>query len=491
MYPDREKDIPYAHELYNRMLDSAMVNGKPLGSLLVGEKFNLWDVYSHIAFFDDCVRFSETKKFASVKAHYAEAHVGSFRGSAFLVGAALWGVTKLAALSMRLRGARVLIFSVDKDSAAAYHADFRIEKIYEVLSHERIAYGEFFHTLVRAASLSRLLRRRRVAMYLEAIDWLYFLFRSLRRLFWKRKNELQVSGLESFGKDEALFVEALIKKYVSMAPLVQFRIRMMTFFLKISGVRIIVGIDDARYYHELAVAARNLEVPFFVYQHGSGHYTPYHVGWLKDSRLLGERMYPEDIVVWNEYWKSELLALQVVWNEAHIHIGGNAKKEPTSSLRRGSPHDPVVIPFETDAPRDLVRGVAKQLGESGVSIVFKLRPDVPEAYQRKILEGVSGNIEFVQQISVPVSAVIGVYSTFLYEAVSAGVPVGVIESSLLYGKKLVSNGLGNVVSMNALLKDVDVIRNLDDVEIARRKQITEIGPFEDFFKSILKKAGIV
>lgn len=486
-----DKDIPYAVDLYDRLLTQVTVDGRLLGEVLIRSRYNAWDVFSTQALFDDCATFSRTRSYDQVAHHYTQAIHGKLHLKAFFTGMGLWLMSKLAIVFLILGRQKVLVFSVDKESVPQYHADFRIGKIYQQLDVFEIGYVECFHTTLNRSVFGRAWRRKRVAVYLEGIDWLFFTLRAIRRVFMGRGPQLRVSGLDSFSDDEKKFVRALVQKYLSALPLVSFRIRVLSFALRLSGVALIVGIDDARQYHELSAAAQERNIPFYVYQHGVGHVTPYHRGWLRDNRLRGQRMRPSDLVVWNDYWKQEFKSLGSLWEDEHLHIGGNAKAVKGSVLKKGTPDDPVLIPFEVDAPRDLLRKYVAALEAVNVPVIFKLRPDVSVASQKKILEGVDGSVTYTTEVTQPISAIVGMYSTLLYEAVGEGVPAGLLMSPVRYGERLVNNGLYTAITLATLDTDLMALKNLSEREIDKRKQVAVSEPFEPFFERILREHRIV
>ncbi len=486
-----EKDIGYASDLYSRILTHARVNGKPLGEILVQETYNLWDAFAHVALFDDCIHFSFSRRFADVEKKYDDAFRSAFRGGAFFIGLIFFAITKIAVLLLVVRRHRVLVFSVDKISSKKYSADFRIEKIYRELQKHHVPFIEFFHTLVQARSVTHLGTRKRFALYLEGVDWLFFVLRSIRRLVVRRDSQYEITGFESFTADEKLFAQALVRKYVSVAPLVSFRISFLRAVLRMSGVRVIVGIDDARYYHELAAAAEDLKIPFYAYQHGSGHFSPYHVGWLRDHRLKGKRMYPGTIMVWNEYWKQELFRLNVLWKGDQIRVGGQAKLQTDLALVRGATHDPILIPYEVDASPVLVRSYIEALGKLKIPIIFKIRGDIARAPQEKVLEGIAVPVSIESVVTRPVSAVVGMYSTLLYDSVACGIPVGVLASPLRHAEGMLLHGLAESISLTTLGEDMKCLQGLSSAELERRKKVAEPADFEEEFVHVLKEHGVV
>ena len=276
-----------------------------------------------------------------------------------------------------------------------------------------------------------------------------------------------------------------------MAPLIQFRIQILRAALKVSAVKIIVGIDDARYYHELAAVARELDIPFYAFQHGAGHYSDFHVGWRKDMRLRGERMRPKYLVVWNEYWRKELLEIGSLWTEEEMQIGGRAKSEKPGELQWEKGKRTVLIPFETEMPPELLQGVIQKLVDSRIRVLYKTRSDMSKEEQVRILGRAISLVEIVESVEESLGAVLAAHSTMLYDAIEAGVPAGRLESPISFLKRLSDTGLASLISNTNVGEDVENLLLVSEEEIARRKETVRIEvsfetEFEHILQSVLK-----
>lgn len=461
--------IPGALELYNRILDVVTVDGAPLGSRLLPGGWNAWECVAQIAFMVDLAHWTKS----GTKPDRA---LFKFRG--FFIGAflALW--TIISILISLARRSRVLVFSVDKTSATGA-VDFRIERVYTHLRKQHIRYVELFHTEVRFATIQRTVLKGRTALYLEGIDWMYYCGAALRT-----NPEPIIGGLESFTEKESRIIRSFVTKYVQAEGMFAFRIKVLSWFLQRSVTQVIFGIDDARCYQSLAAASHNSHKPFYAFQHG--HITPYNIAWLSDARLQGARAVPTKLVVWNEYWKQELLALKSVWRPDDIIVAGSPKDTRKESLRRGS-ESVVVVPFETEAPRGVIAQIVEELHAAGFRVLFKLRPDKPTAYQ---LDSLGTSREYVEPVSIvsePVSAVIGTYSTYLYDALAEGIPVGVVRTSLRYAERLVLSGMVGTLEVGSVASGVRTLIELSDSECAARAaRVVPIDRFTEVLGALLK-----
>jgi hypothetical protein len=348
-----------------------------------------------------------------------------------------------------------------------------MERVYKEL--EKFPYIEIFHTVIGKRFLENLWKRRRLGLYLEGLEWAFYLVRATKRLFMGRTAGITVGGLESLNEDERKFAEALVEKYMSVAPLVRYRADFLTRALK-GRISVVFSIDDARHYHEVMIAARRLKVPSYAFQHS--HVTPYHVGWLAGPQYKGEYARSDYFLVWNEYWKEEMLALNSVWPEERIIVAGSPKDTSVFAARRAAPGGRprvVVIPYETHAPPAVIQRVlAKLLECTGVSVVIKVRPDVPKGEQIVSFGDISNSVRVITnlaELKEGVTAVLGTYSTFLYDAAEAGLPVGLIRTPLQYTKRMVMNGLAEEVTVDGVCAAVERLAALTDQDIAFRSKI--------------------
>lgn len=461
--------IPEAYALYNRILDTVTVDGLPLGSRVLPGGWNAWECVAQLAFMVDLAQWTKS----GVKPDRALTTIRSFTIGAIL---ALWTVCSVGhAFIFRTR---ILVFSVDKISAKG-SIDFRIERIYAFLRAKRFRSIELFHSDIRFDTLRRMIRRCRPALYLEGIDWIYHCV-----TMFKHKHVPTIGGLDAFSEKESRIIRSFVSKYVRAEGMFAFRTKFLSFVFKRAAFRVVLGIDDARCYQSIAAAAHTEHVPFYAFQHG--HITPYNVGWLTDKRLLGARAIPSGLIVWNEYWKQECLALNSVWTSDELIVGGSPKDFQKGTLVRGD-RKIVVIPFETEAPREVVSQIVDELHRGGYRILFKLRPDRQVTQQLETLGSSREYVEAVTTITEPVCAVIGTYSTYLYDALASGVPVGIVRTQLRYAERLMASGMVGVLEVGSLEKDIEAIRSLSDAVCAQRaSRVAPIDRFTETLGALLK-----
>jgi hypothetical protein len=279
-----------------------------------------------------------------------------------------------------------------------------------------------------------------------------------------------IGGLEHVPQESRALVEATVRAYVESFGLVEHRLHTIRKLLTRIGVRTVIGIDDARYYHELSGACTTLGIPFTVFQHG--HITPVHVGWLCDPRLKGELLHPDRLVVWNQYWKDECVRLGVVWDEHAIVVGGSTKRASPHTLRYAS-EGTVVIPYEVEAPKGVLAQAVHELARAGCRVLYKVRPDRDRTAQLAVLGDAASHVTALTDVTGPVRAVLGTYSTYLYDAVAAGIPVGIIDTPLRYTEGPRHHSIMDIGALGSLSSLLEKLDDLSSVERRRRQSLME------------------
>jgi hypothetical protein len=156
-------------------------------------------------------------------------------------------------------------------------------------------------------------------------------------------------------------------------------------------------------------------------------------------------------------------------------------------LSRGKVSDPILIPYESDAPPLLRRKYIEALLALNIPIVYKLRNDVPKHAQLKGIEDLESKVVVDFHVSRPISLVCGFYSTLLYEAVEQGIPVATFTSPVDYAKRFVEKKLFNSVDLDTVKEDIEKAQTLSPEEVNHRKSVLVSLPFEPTFRAILRK----
>lgn len=340
-----------------------------------------------------------------------------------------------------------------------YKNDFRLDPLYEALHEFNISYIEIVHTVLGRKMIRNMFYRKRPVIYLEAIDFFYY----FRVIFEKEKLEKIVDALDfnNFSAEEILLVKTLLIKYGSSIIISGARVSFFRKIFTLSAVRQIFAIDDVRTINDIVMAALEENISFFSIQHG--HFTKYHVGWLKMTNLPTKNIIPTKTIVWNKYWKEELIRLGTYFTDEKIIIGGDPK-ELRSQVKEIDNIISILIPYEKNAPKsEVTKYILELIKLQDVKIFFKLRPDEGKQIQLEEynLLKFSDRITLVRDLETvlpTIDIVLGSYSTFLYDMVALEKPVGIIETSIDYGEGMITNNLAFYIK-----KDEDVYQQIKKI----------------------------
>lgn len=484
------RDLPYELGLLGRM-EGISADGVRLADYPLFERYSYWHRFVQFVFSSDVRRFSATRTFDG----YLEgeggrnAHV-SLKG--FLVSLFGMLMTSIAWTVSKIIQPKIIVFGIDRLSDTEHGSDFRIRGLHSFIRENKISFIECFHTVFNASFLKNAFLRGRFAFYLESLDARFALMRRLGLA--PKRHDPALSGLEGFTDEERKFVSYVVKKYIGEKTLVEYRVKMLSQFMKDSRAKAVWMIDDARYYHDVALAARSVGIPSYAFQHG--HFTPYHVGWLKEPKTSLEYPRPDTLVVWSDYWKKELLRLGGVFPDSALTVGGYTEHafsfttEPAKNLT-------LLIPHETDSPKEEVgahiHGILAVVPDAFIYI--KLRPDHPREEQLAHYGDLSLNsrVRFIAntaELAVRPSVVLGVYSSFLYDMVRSGIPVGILETSMDYGKGMIENSLADVLPQNEPEAIFRIVATPVDVLERRVKNLDSEFVFSDTLSDIARTCGI-
>lgn len=394
------------------------------------------------------------------------------------------------------------MFSVDKLSAEGDH-DFRIDGLYRFLKEKIVSFTEVFHTQLGQATFAHAKRRGRAAVYREAIEFLGSIW-----LHWcpcrvEAKTLTRDLPCAEFEETDRAFARDLVEKLLRGVATSRFEIAWYRRILKVIRPKIVLAIDDTRYYQELCAAARAEKIPMYAFQHG--HFTKYHAGWLASGVGSKRDTRPDALYLWSPYWKKELLRLGTNFSAEELRIGGNPKSDakptalapyapPTNSEKIG-----LLVPFETDAPFEEVQALLRHLLSTGqVKIWLKTRPDWDTEKQMRLYglhERTREDAEAVSQhapILDRIHAVAGIYSTFLYDALPSMKPVLVFKTSMDFGEGIVINGLADAfdASDEGAIERLRALCREAAPKLAERLERYQggTGNFQETLAALLKKA---
>lgn len=435
-----ESSLPRARAFTEKVY-SLRVLGKELGNYLVLGRYNLTPSYATRTLFD---------VYKPPTSYAGEQKEKTARSTEILAQAVLLVVSCCALLKLIFWRSRVVVYSSDFVSSTEDNYDARMSTAYKVLRARGISFVECFHTNV--AFIPHLLKRRRVALYLEAIDVVFSILHKLGllRVYDFTEAEPTWQGVTETERNQ---IRRILTAHSLWLVLSDFRVRVLSRVFRLTGIKVLLAMDDPRHNRELILACRRAGIETIELQHGA--FTKYNLGHIGFSWLEGEFVFPDRLLVWSDYWKRELINFGSYIPDSVIQVGGwdlAAKDGPRKPYRDGEPLG-ILVPYETAAPKGEMSEFITSLQQSNSSarIYFKLRRDRGRQEQLDeygLKEGARLTcIDDVTPILSLIHVSVGMYSTLLYQLIAEGIPVGILQTNFDYGERLISNGLAYPLSL--------------------------------------------
>lgn len=338
-------------------------------------------------------------------------------------------------IRMRIFRAHVLVYGIDLVDSP-YKADARISGIYRFFHEKGVAYGEIFHTTFSQSFFANMFSRRRPAFYLD--------------ITYSPYSGKPFSGFSRGASDR---LGAALSRPSSIA--------FMRRVLRLVGARAIFAIDDTRYYYPLMIAARECGIPFYAFQHG--RFNSFIPGWAQYDIDPSACPFPDAVFVWSEYWRLALMRISppAALHADRIRISGNPGIQVGEDLILTPPSNDDVttflIPHEEGVPEsEIADFIVRILAASDTRVIYKLRRGralPPILLQFEDTPRFESRFDLRASDWAYIDAVLGAYSTFLYEAIALGRPVGILQTSMTQASDLVELGLAETVSLSSTSSD--------------------------------------
>lgn len=401
---------------------------------------------------------------------------------------------------LKIKKPRVLIFSTDSVSDSSSKSDGRMSLVYRALEDMGVGFGEVVHISLNSKFGKNFFFRRRPVIYLEAINYCY----PLLKYFIKEISFLPINlrdlDLSGFSETEREIAEVLIKDHSASLDILPFRIKVLSLLFQLIGPEFIFSIDDSRYYHEILLAGEITKIPTHAFQHG--RFNKYIIGPRYLSIDPDLCILPDFFYVWNEYWRNKLISLSEPFSNAkdRILIGGSPSL--STSIYSGPGVDDgvitILVPYEVGIDKGILADYLVSFLEcNNVHIIIKLRSDIDENIQleRTGLFRFKNNprVIFTTDLSDinGIDLVVGSYSTFLYEMVAIGKPVGVLEMDTTQAWDLIEDGLAEEISQNNLNNELikKIASTPSDILKIRSGAMNSSHKIRDTIENIIKSAN--
>jgi hypothetical protein len=346
----------------------------------------------------------------------------------------------LASLAAFRLARRDTVFYIIDHVSPGLCRDFRFDPLYGELDRRGFRYAEYAHTLSPRQALGNSFRRGRPVFFLESAD---FWGRISRTRVAVPKVEIPLGKAESI-EDRALW--ALVPLVLQGAADSIARQRILKRALRFQRVARALIFDDNRHNHELIAACLSLGIPVLGFQHGV--FNKFHAG-LMAYGFAGARPHAFDRYgVWSGLFRDRLLRNSALYGADRVFVAGPVRPPQTTAApsAAGSGVLRVLVVSEPLARKREAAAYLRPLAKDpGFELCLKLRPgESPSGLQEY---GLSENrVRLLQTGTVydafaQVDVAVGTYSSVLYEAALAGLPVVWLHTTRAYGRELMEEGL--------------------------------------------------
>lgn len=428
-----------------KRINGLTINDVPIYDFFIYENYSLWSFFQQLIW-EDIKKFLNDRSLFDRRLRWSRFH--RLFPSLFVSAVSITALIKFL-----LKRPQIFVYGVDIVAGDA-KVDLRMGKIYKYFTDIGVSYGEILHTNINRRAISNLLQRKRVVLYLEFLNFFYKISKVFKNDIFLKDLDLDDVNLEGFSVSEKKMALSLLKKYSRLAELSVFKIRFLAGIFKLIKPRSIFLIDDARYYHEILLAAKLAGVRTRAFQHS--RFNEYLPGWIYYEIPAEKCIVPDKFFVWNEYWRDRLLKISPIFSyyRDRIVIGGKAYLAEKIGFVATLPDDvtTVLIPYEKfGSVYEIKKCIAKILECGKTKILFKLRKDESpeEQLERFDLPPDNSNFEAISDLDEnllkKIDLVIATHSTMLYEMVEAGKAVGVLKTENTQARDLIEDGLATEI----------------------------------------------
>jgi hypothetical protein len=356
----------------------------------------------------------------------------------------------LVSLALFRLGRRDTIFYIVDHVSPGQRTDFRFAPLYRELDRSGYRYAEYAHTLSPRQAIENFFRRGRPVYFVEAAD----IQAGIGRVRLKPP-AVSLPSWEGKWSVEERALWALVPMVLADCADSAVRQRVLKKAVQFQHARRAVIFDDNRHNHELIAACLSLGLPVLGFQHGV--FNEYHTGLMAYGFENGRRHAFDRYGVWSGLFQDRLLKHSHLYDPQRLFLcgpirppegrpgraagrcAGESGKSPADRIR-------VLVVSEPLARKTEVARFLKILADDpGMELYLKLRP----GESARSLEEYSlpaGRVRLLQSGTVyeafaQVDVAVGTYSTVLYEAALAEIPVVWMRTSRAYGRELVEEGI--------------------------------------------------
>jgi hypothetical protein len=366
-------------------------------------------------------------------------------------------LTLVSLAAFRMRGRDTLFFIIDHVSPGL-RTDFRFEPLYRELTGAGLRFAEYAHTLSPRQAIKNFFKRGRPVFFIESADFLAGIAAG--------RIPAPVIHLPS-GKPlsiEDRAIRALLPVVIEGSLQSAARQRILKRVLRFQHVRRALIFDDNRHNFELIAACRSLGIPVLGFQHGV--FNKFHAG-LMAYGFSGAQPHAFDRYgVWSGLFRDRLLRDSALFAPDRVFVAGPVRPpdvavgaaEQIQTTAAPGAKIRVLVVSEPLARKSEVAAYLRALAKNpDFELYLKLRPGESdrslEEYSLSASDVRLLRTGTVYEACSRVDAVIGTYSSVLYEAALMSLPIVWMKTTRAYGRELVEEGLAEAARRPEELAD--------------------------------------
>ena len=345
----------------------------------------------------------------------------------------------------RISGARFLLWSLNSFWGRDW-LDYRLKDVYSELWSRHIAFIETFPFPGFAAALRRLLRSRRLCLFVPNIGY-------IQPSAYKHLIHITYAGEVTGIPREHL--TRILQYFELKIANAQRQSRLFTKFLSITGLKQVYAIDEHTSFAPLVYACRKLTMNLVGMQHGVFH--KYSVGWTCPGIPRQFTAGYDKILVWGEYWQALLARLSTVYRPDELLPTGYIR--PSAFNLAPRQHQPlkssefrILVFYEFLANPDETFQYIETFHKKGYRIFFKIRFDDPVKSQLGSIprDWVHPVHDLTQDFLDTINVCAGTMTSMMYELYVLGVPVWFLSMRNDNNVRMVEDGLAHLITLDML-----------------------------------------
>lgn len=233
--------------------------------------------------------------------------------------------------------------------------------------------------------------------------------------------------------------------------------------------KLFFGLDDANSVYPLIYAAQDVGIRTLGFQHGV--YARRHEAYV--MRGIEKYRWYDNVLVWGEYWKSNLLKHSRLYSSTYHIVSSNKHCYDYKCLPKKGENKVILIPYEFLSDSIKVGEYVQKFIEAGFKICFKPRADelLEDQLTSYFLDEFKDAIEIMDVVTPEkmseIDVIAGTQTTLLFDLLPYNKPVWILESSFRLMYDMVEDGFARLITED----DMQRIDKIFEEETSKKNTI--------------------